>query len=81
MTGEVLDIYRPAKKTTAGKESACNAGDLGSIPGLERPWRRERLPTSVFLPGEFHGLYSLWGRKESDTMSDFHTQRKQATYF
>ena len=21
------------------------------------PWRRESLPTPVFLPGEFHGLY------------------------
>ena len=31
------------------------------------PWRRERLPTPVFRPGEFHGLYSLWGCKESDT--------------
>ena len=31
------------------------------------PWRRERLPTPVFWPGEFHGLYSPWGRKESDT--------------
>ena len=30
------------------------------------PWTRERLPTPVFWPGEFHGLYSLWGRKESD---------------
>ena len=30
------------------------------------PWRRERLPTAVFLPGEFHGLYSPWGHKESD---------------
>ena len=29
------------------------------------PWERERLPTPVFLPGEFHGLYSPWGRKES----------------
>ena len=29
-------------------------------------WRRERLPTSVFWPGEFHGLYSPWGHKESD---------------
>ena len=28
---------------SAGKESACNAGDLGPIPGLGRfPWRRER---------------------------------------
>ena len=31
------------------------------------PWRRERLLTPVFRPGEFHGLYSPWGRKESDT--------------
>ena len=31
------------------------------------PWRRERLPTPVFHPGEFYGLYSPWGRKESDT--------------
>jgi len=31
------------------------------------PWRRERLPTPVFWPGEFHGLYSPWGLKESDT--------------
>ena len=31
------------------------------------PWRRERLPTPVFWPGEFPGLYSPWGRKESDT--------------
>ena len=48
-----------------GKESACNAGDLGSIPGLGR-W----LPTPVFSPGEFHGPrslagYSPWGHKES----------------
>ena len=39
--------------SSAGKESACNAGDPGSIPGLETsPWRRHRLPTPVFLPGE-----------------------------
>ena len=31
------------------------------------PWRRERLPTPVFWPGECHGLYSPWGGKESDT--------------
>ena len=35
---------------------------LGKIP-----WRRERLPTPVFWPGEFHGLYSPWGPKELDT--------------
>ena len=31
------------------------------------PWRRERLPTPVFWPGEFHGQYSPRGHKESDT--------------
>ena len=30
------------------------------------PWRREQLPTPEFRPGELHGLYSPWGRKESD---------------
>ena len=34
--------------------------------GWEDPWRRERLPSPVFYPGEFHGLYNLWGHKESD---------------
>ena len=29
-------------------------------------WRWERLPTPVFWPGEFNGLYSPWGCKESD---------------
>ena len=89
--------------SSVGKESACNAGDPGLIPGLGRcpgegigyllqyswaflvaqlvknqpaigrpgfnpwvakiPWRRERLPTPVFWPGEFQGLYSPWGHK------------------
>ena len=31
------------------------------------PWRRERLPTPVFWSGEFYGLYSPWGHRESDT--------------
>ena len=53
---------------SAGKEAACNAGDLGLIPGLGRfPSRRERLPTPVFCLEEFHGLYSPWSHKESDT--------------
>ena len=54
----------------SGKESACNAGDLAFIPGLERfPWRMEWLPTTVFSPGKSHGQRSLvgdspWGHKE-----------------
>ena len=43
------------------------------FPSGFNPWvgkihrRRERLPTPAFWPGEFHGLYSPWGCKESDT--------------
>ena len=29
-------------------------------------WRRERLPSPVFWPGEFHGLCNPWGCKELD---------------
>ena len=57
---------------SAGKESACNVGDLVCIsnrtPGFDPwagkiPWRRERLSTPVFWLGEFHGLYGPWGHK------------------
>ena len=34
--------------------------------GREDPWRREKLPTPVFWPGESHGQYSPWGHKKSD---------------
>ena len=44
---------------SAGKESACNVGDLGSIPGLGRsPGKGKGYPTPVFWPVEFYGLYS-----------------------
>ena len=55
------------------KESACNVGDLGSVPRLGRsPGVRERLPTPVFWPGEFHGLYRLWVTKSQTRLSNFH---------
>ena len=39
--------------SSAGKESAFNAGDPGLIPGLEMfPWGKAWQPTPVFLPGE-----------------------------
>ena len=104
----VSDFILGFPDSSAGKVSTCNAGDLGSIPGLGRsseegigyplqyswaslvaqlvrnlpamherpgfdpwikkiPWRRERLPTPVFWPGVFHGLYSSWGHNELDT--------------
>ena len=110
--------------SSVGKESTCNAGDPGSIPGSGRspgegtgyplkyswaslvaqlvknaptmqktwvcalgwedPCRRERLPTVVFVPGEFHGLYSSWGCKELDmteqlSLSHFHYHQQART--
>ena len=54
------------------KESACNVGDLGSIPGLGRS-PEERLPTPLFWPGEFHGLYLVHGVTKTWTrLSNFH---------
>ena len=101
-------LKSPVKKSwvlssSAGKESAGNAGDPVSIPGSGRSagegigyplqcswvylvaqlvknlptmreiriqslgwkilWRREQLPTPVFWPAEFHGLYRPWGSR------------------
>ena len=92
--------------SSVGKESACNAGDPGSIPrmgrsagegigyplqyssaslvaqlvknpsamrdtwlqslGWEDPLEKGKATHSSIWPGEFHGLCSPWGRKESD---------------
>ena len=57
-------VLDPLPGGSAGKESACNVGDLGSIPGMGR------------TPGEGKGYplqhsgleKSPWGRKESDTI-------------
>ena len=76
----VLDYSIPLSGWSDRKESACNMGDLGSIPGLvgKISWRRESLPTPVSLPGEFQGQGSLaghspWCLKESDTAEKMST--------
>ena len=56
-----------------GKESTCNGGDSGSIPGSGRsPGEENGKPTPVFLRGKSQGQRSLvgygpWGHKELDT--------------
>ena len=53
------------------KESACNAGDTGLIPGSGKiPWMMKWQPTPVFLPGKSHCQRSLegynpWGHKRA----------------
>ena len=54
--------------SSVGKESACNAGDPGSIPGLGRS-----AGEGIGYPLQYSGLensmdsISPWGRKELDT--------------
>ena len=65
-------------KWHCGKESACQCRKCsrhqrhGFNPWVGKfPWSMKWQPTSVFLPGKFHGErslmgYSPWGCKESD---------------
>ena len=64
-------VYLGFPGSSAVEESACNAGDPGSIPGREDPLEKDRLPTPVFLPGESHERRSPagcspWSCIESD---------------
>ena len=69
-----------------GAESACQCRRHGFNPWVRQiPWKRERLPTPVFLPGDFHGQRSLagpgpWGHTESDTTECSHTHPTSHIY-
>ena len=76
MWAEICNILWWAKGFPGGsdgKESACNARDLGSIPGLRRFPRGEHgNPLQYSCLENPYGQrslagYSAWGRKESDT--------------
>ena len=59
------------------KASTCNAGDLGSIPGLGRSPGEGNGNPLQFLPGESYGRrslvgYSPQGCKESDMTEQLH---------
>ena len=66
-------IYQGFPCGSAGKESACNAGNLGSIPGLGRsPGEGKGYPI------EYSGLENSmdyivhWVAKSQTRLSDFH---------
>ena len=56
---------------SAGKESACNVGDLASVPGLGRSSGEGK---GYLL--QYSGLDHPWGRKELDT-----TEQLSLSYF
>ena len=57
-------------------------GSDGNLPAVWETWiwslgwedpleeGKATLPTPILWPGEFHALYSPWGRKELDTTED-----------
>ena len=58
---------------SAGKRIRLQYGRPGFNPWVGKiPWRRDRPPTPVFWPGEFHGLYSH-GVTKSRTQEDWAT--------
>ena len=77
----MLNEFRPTKGfhcDSAGKESTCNAGDMGSIPGLGRSPGEGK-----GYPFQYSGLkksmdYTAHGVSKSRTgLSDFHFQRNK----
>ena len=75
---------RASQAALVVKNPLVNTGDMRQrfSPWVRKiPWRREWLPTPVFLPGEFHGQrsllgYSPWGHKELDM-----TERLTLSFF
>ena len=67
-----------------GEESACNAGDMGAIPGLGRsPGGGHGSPLQYSCLENYHGQRSLagyrpWGCKESDTIKRLSTAHSKA---
>ena len=54
------------------KRIRLQCGRPGFDPWVGKiPWRRERLPTPGFWPGEFHGLYWSMGSQSRTQLSDF----------
>ena len=68
--------YRAFPGDAEDKKSACNAGDLDLIPGLDRsPEGGHGYPLQYSCLENPHGQrslagYSPWGRKESDMSED-----------
>ena len=64
MNTNILKVF---PDSSVGKKICLQCRRPGFDPWVGKiPWRKERLPTPVFWPGEFHGLYSSWGREELD---------------
>ena len=72
--------------SSAGKESAYNAGDLGSNPGLGRhpgegnSYRLQHCYLENSMDKASLAGYSPWGHKESD-MTERHSQTEMSLHY
>ena len=65
-------------RSLCSKESTCQAGHTGSIPGSGRSLEKEMTSHSSILPGKSHGKrslegYSPWIPKSQTPLSDYRT--------
>ena len=68
----LIRVMRGFPGGSDNKESACNAGEKDSIPGLGRSPGEKNSYSLQYSPGKFHEQRSLagpspWGCKEADT--------------
>ena len=78
----IIILYRDFPHGSTGRESACNVGNLGSVPGLGRslgegkgyPVQYSGLENSINCI--VHGIAKSWTR-----LSDFHTHTYYIEYF
>ena len=69
---------------SAGKKSACNVGDLGSIPGLGRaPGKRKGYPLQYFglensVGWKVHGVTKSWTQLNNFHMCHEYVTRRQS---
>ena len=68
--GEVRHIGFP--RGSAGKESTCNVGDLGSIPGWEDPLEKGKATHSSILAWRIPWTTVHGVTKSRTQLSDFH---------
>ena len=78
LISSLVDIYVGFPSGSVAKESTCNAGDLGLIPGLWRSLRggHGNPPLAWRIPMNretWRATYSLWGRKESNMTEQLST--------
>ena len=80
--GLEANIFRgllPLPRWLSDKEPVCQCRKQGfSLWVWKIPQRRKQQPSTVFLPGKFHGQrslvgYSPWGCKELDMTEQLHT--------